>query len=342
MMRKHRKKQTIEENVEYYCKKNNFQLTLQQKNQIKECFLLYENKFSSKHKLCEYISSFINYDLKFWKQRLNRLLKINLKGVTKKKFLLLYGKDLAEKKWKNYTNKQAIVNSYDYKKQKYGWTEDQFEKYNKSRAITLDNMIKKYGENKGKIKYESYVKKQRYAGISLEYFIEKYGEIDGTIKYQKTCNLKALTLDNFIRKYGEELGRKKYRDCYDNKQFFYSKSSQELFWKVKTENCYFAEYNKEFGLLTDTQYYFYDYVDTKLKKCIEYNGDYWHCNPKFYESNYKTHYGYTAKEIWEKDEIKLNFIRSKGYDVMIIWESEYLQIPDIIIKKIEDFLYDKN
>lgn len=48
------------------------------------------------------------------------------------------------------------------------------------------------------------------------------------------------------------------------------------------------------------------------------------------------------KKYGKKDEIKLNFIRSKGYDVMIIWESEYLQIPDIIIKKIEDFLYDKN
>lgn len=50
----------------------------------------------------------------------------------------------------------------------------------------------------------------------------------------------------------------------------------------------------------------------------------------------------TNKEMWEKYEMKLNFIRSKGYGVMIIWESEYLQTPDIIIKKIEDFLYDKN
>jgi hypothetical protein len=342
MMRKPRRKQTIEENVEYYCTKNNFQLTYEQKTQIKECFLLYENKFSSKHKLCEYISNFVKYDLKFWKQRLNKLLKINLKGVTKKKFLLLYGKDIARKKWGIYTNKQSEVNSYEYKKQKYNWTEDQFKNYNKSRSTTLDNMIKKYGEKEGENKYKNYIERQRYAGCSLDYFIDKYGKIDGIKKYQKICESKALTLDNFIKKYGEELGRKKYRDCYDSKPNLYSKSSQELFWKIKTENCYFAEHNKEFGLLSDTQYYFYDYVDTKLKKCIEYNGDYWHCNPRFYEFDYRTHYGYTAEEVWKKDDVKLDFMKSKGYDVMVIWESEYLENPSSIVKKIEDFLCDKD
>jgi len=92
--------------------------------------------------------------------------------------------------------------------------------------------------------------------------------------------------------------------------------------------------------MSHTNYYFYDFVDTKLKKCIEYNGDYWHLNPKFYPETYKSHYGYTAKEIWEKDEQKIDFINSKGYDVMILWESDYLKNPNDVIEKIEEFLYD--
>ena len=32
------------------------------------------------------------------------------------------------------------------------------------------------------------------------------------------------------------------------------------------------------------KYYFYDYVDTITKKCIQFNGNYYHANPKYYES----------------------------------------------------------
>jgi very-short-patch-repair endonuclease len=210
---------------------------------------------------------------------------MNLKGVTKKKFLLLYGKNETIVRWKNYLNLQSKTNTYEYKKEKYGWTENDYIKYNKSRSVTLNNMVKKYGE---------------------------------------------------------DLGRKKYRDYCEIRPTFHSKISQELFWKIKTDDCYFAEYNKEFGLNSENGYYFYDYVDSKLKKCIEFNGDYWHCNPKIYTEDYKTHYNYTARDIWKKDEEKINFIRSKEYDVMIVWESEYLQNPDKIIKEVKDFLYDKN
>lgn len=341
-MRKLRRKQNIEENVNYFCKKNNLQLTQQQENQVKDCFLLYENTFSSKSKLCQYLKHFIKYDLKFWKQRLKKLTQIKLKGVTKKKFLLLYGKKETLERWRSYIEKQSTTNSYEYKEQKYGWSKQDFLNYNKSRSITIENMVKKYGEVIGLEKYNEYISKQKYSGCSLEYFIEKYGKIKGIEFYNNLCKQKAQNLLNYINRYGEIDGRKKYRNYIESRSNYYSKSSQELFWKIKTNNCHFAEYNKEFGLLSEKKYYFYDYVDTKLKKCIEYNGDYWHCNPEIYSSDYKTHYGYTASEIWNNDEEKLNFIKSKGYDVMIVWESDYIKDMNNIRKKVEDFLYDKN
>lgn len=341
-MKRTRRAKTIEQNIEYFCKRNNLKLTDKQKSNLKECFVSYSSKFSSNTKFYEYVKKFIKYDLKFWKQRLRRLTKINLKGVTKIKFLLVYGKNETLLRWETYKNLQALTNTFEYKKEKYGWTEDEFLNYNLSRSITLDNMIKKYGDEFGKKKYEDYVEKQKRSGCTLDYFIDKYGEIEGTLKYDNVCKMKSLNLSNFIRKYGEEEGKRKYRDYWDVRPTSYSKSSQELFWKIKTDNCYFAEYNKEFGLNSKNGYYFYDFVDTKLKKCIEFNGDYWHCNPKLYDSTHKTHYGYTAEDIWKKDENKINHIKSLGYDVMVIWESDYLNDTDNIIKKIGDFLNDKN
>lgn len=72
-------------------------------------------------------------------------------------------------------------------------------------------------------------------------------------------------------------------------------------------------------------------VDTKicdifipsLNLIIEYFGDYWHCNPNKYESNYynkkKSQY---AKDIWEYDKNKIDLIKSYGYNLEVIWESD--------------------
>lgn len=341
-MRKPRRENAIDEKISYFCKRNNLKLNTKQKNDLINCYLLYALKFSSKSKFYEYIKTFIKYDVKFWKSRLQRLSQINLKAVTKTKFFLMYGKTEALIRWNNYKKMQSLSNTYEYKKEKYGWSEEKFIEYNLSRSVTLNNMIKKYGEELGENKYKNYVEKQKKSGCTLDYFIEKYGEIDGTIKYNETCQSKSLTLPNFIKKYGENLGRKKYRDYCEIRPTFYSKLSQELFWKIKTNDCYFAEYNKEFGSHSNTGYYFYDFVDTKLKKCIEFNGDYWHLNPNLYREDHQTHYGYTAEQIWEKDKMKIDHIKSLGYDVMIIWESEYLNKPNKVIEKIGEFLNGKD
>jgi len=76
--------------------------------------------------------------------------------------------------------------------------------------VTLANCVRKYGEEKGKMFFAQYCKKQEYAGIKLEYFIEKYGLEEGTKKYYEVCSKKVLSVENFIRKYGEEEGKVRY------------------------------------------------------------------------------------------------------------------------------------
>lgn len=58
-------------------------------------------------------------------------------------------------------------------------------------------------------------------------------------------------------------------------------------------------------------------------KVIEYFGDYWHCNPKKYDKDYyHTQVHKTAKEIWQHDDNRISELKSYGYDVEIIWESD--------------------
>ena len=79
----------------------------------------------------------------------------------------------------------------------------------------------------------------------------------------------------------------------------------------------------------------YDIVIPDLHMLIEFNGDYWHCNPKKYSSDYfNTKRQLTASEIWEKDAEKEKLALKEGFNFLTIWESDYRKNRKIIFKKI--------
>jgi G:T-mismatch repair DNA endonuclease (very short patch repair protein) len=48
----------------------------------------------------------------------------------------------------------------------------------------------------------------------------------------------------------------------------------------------------------------------------------------------------TAEEKWAADSKKINLIKKAGYEVLVIWESEYHKDPELTLKKCIDFLND--
>ncbi len=71
---------------------------------------------------------------------------------------------------------------------------------------------------------------------------------------------------------------------------------------------------------------------------IEYNGDYWHCNPNKYESNYYHKIkNKTAKEIWEYDKNRIDILKQNGYNLEVIWEYDYNKTPDLIDKLLRKY-----
>jgi G:T-mismatch repair DNA endonuclease (very short patch repair protein) len=70
--------------------------------------------------------------------------------------------------------------------------------------------------------------------------------------------------------------------------------------------------------------YVCDIFIKELNLIIEFNGDYWHCNPKKYDKDYlHPHKNKTAKEIWEEDKLRIDNIKSYGYNLIVIWESDF-------------------
>ncbi|HEC66144.1 MAG TPA: DUF559 domain-containing protein [bacterium] len=59
---------------------------------------------------------------------------------------------------------------------------------------------------------------------------------------------------------------------------------------------------------------------------IECDGDFFHCNPKFYSADYvrfpKDNDKRKAKDVWERDYLRTAELESKGYIVLRLWEDE--------------------
>jgi very-short-patch-repair endonuclease len=281
-----------------------------------------------------------------------RYLKIKRlsRGITLVNLRLKHGDKIGTDKFDEYKKKQSRKNTFEYKKQKYGWTQDQFDGYNKSRAVTEENCIRRHGIEKGKDVYKNYCEKQRYVGVALDYFIDLYGQEDGTKKYEYCNKSKAQTLENYIKRYGDE-GLEKFEQYISNNLVTgYSKSSQEFFdrlfkqyYQNKTNKIYFATYNKEFGILDKNSgtYRKFDFVDIDNKIIIEYNGDYYHANPKLYRPDdiISFHKGVkkTAKEIWKNDEEKYDLARQRGFQVLYVWESDCKKDIDIVLSRCIQF-----
>ena len=73
--------------------------------------------------------------------------------------------------------------------------------------------------------------------------------------------------------------------------------------------------------------YYYDFFIPSINTIIEYNGDYWHANPHKYQSgsylNIQRKGSVLVNDIWKKDEIKINSAKLMGYNVFLLWESDF-------------------
>ena len=283
-----------------------------------------------------------------WLERYLKLIEIS-KGITKERMVLSYGEELGNIKWRSYCDKQSYSNTFEYKKIKYGWSKEDFDEYNTSRSVTKDNLIKRHGEELGIIKWKSYCDKQAYTN-KLPYYIELYGNEEGEKIYNDICSKKALTMNNFVRLYGEIEGINKYNKFKESQKDFFSTISQQLFWNIYNflpynikKFSYFAELNKEYGKMYDGKYVKYDFVNTLIKYCIEFNGNYWHLNPNMYkETDTRFFDNISAKEIWENDRNKNLFLCNKGFRVKVVWEEEYVNNKELIVNIIKEEINERS
>jgi hypothetical protein len=202
--------------------------------------------------------------------------------------------------------------------------------------------------------------KERIHPTTKEYYLNKgYSNEDS----EKMLSNRQITFskDICVKKYGEEDGLRIWIDRQErwqkslldngNVKCGYSKISQDLFNEIikyyiieDIPYVYYAIKNKEYYISRKNFGFFsYDFTDINKMKIIEYNGDQYHANPDIFEpSDYPHPYykenGPTANDIWERDKLKIDLAKSEGFDVLVIWDSEYRKDKNKTIEKCLNFL----
>jgi len=75
----------------------------------------------------------------------------------------------------------------------------------------------------------------------------------------------------------------------------------------------------------------YDFKLNNTSIIIEVNSDFWHANPKIYNSDDFLEYPFKkekSKNIWEKDKNKNKYAKKNGYVIIYIWEYDMLNLSD--------------
>ena len=164
-------------------------------------------------------------------------------------------------------------------------------------------MIRVHGKELGIEKYNSWKHDIGYFN-TLEGKIEKYGSIIGLQKYS---SWNAAKHNNNLKHYSNK-----------SKLFF-----EILINKIGKDKYTYYFADNEWFVSFPGKIYFIDFFIKELNYGIEFNGDFWHCNPKFYNGSEITFRGNLAKDVWDKDEKRLNDLRQRIKNLDVVWEYDY-------------------
>jgi G:T-mismatch repair DNA endonuclease (very short patch repair protein) len=168
----------------------------------------------------------------------------------------------------------------------------------------------------------------------------------------------TFSLEKCVEKFGKEKGTKTWEERQEKwkKKVFnenthisrgYSKIGESFVDEIlnlmrvigiPTDNILHGK-NEKFIKTKEGRVFKYDLTITDSKKIIEFNGDFWHCNPEIFESDfYNKPKKMSAIDIWKYDNDKIKAATDNGYRILTIWENEFRNNKPSCMSKCLDFI----
>jgi len=195
------------------------------------------------------------------------------------------------------------------------------EKYKGRTPLQLD-----YWTNRGySLEEAKELRKERQRTFSLEKCVQKYGKEEGLRIWN---NRQEKWLIKLRENFSIEGDGRSPQSVWA--KTIIKKCCKHLNIEVPTKEKWLSSTNGEFRCS-------YDF--THKHKIIEFNGDFWHAHPNLFNADKIIPVlGITAAEKWVLDEKKKKLAESHGYEVLVVWESDYHKGPEQIITECIKFL----
>jgi very-short-patch-repair endonuclease len=240
------------------------------------------------------ISTQLQYWIKkgFTKQEAKQKLSQRQSTFSRNKIYKQYGKEKGEK----------IIQKRNQKWQNSLKENNDMTELNKSKAVSLDKMIDKYGYDNAIIKYNNWIETAR-----------------------QTC------INNLQNSFVSQASKQSLNVF----QQFYEKAIQ--IFGVK--NIWLGvDDNKEFFIKVNNKLYFYDFTIQPLKLIFEYNGSHVHPNKQFLTENEWQNWQHVftkqnANEVYQFDQEKIKVAKDNGFDVIVLWDSDTIEYNKQIVSE---------
>lgn len=199
---------------------------------------------------------------------------------------------------------------------------------------------------------------ENYIGIlpnQIEYWI-KCGFSEEDAKKQVSERQKTFTLEKCIQKHGKELGeliwknrqnkwkkklQKHFNECGDGRSTQSKWANECIEYICDKLNIQKSKKEKFIEDKDTKKCYSYDFC--YKHKIIEFNGDYWHCNPLFWKADsFNSTIKLYASEKWQKDEEKIKIAKKYNYDILVIWEYDFYNDKDKYLETCLNFITNEN
>ncbi len=139
-----------------------------------------------------------------------------------------------------------------------------------------------------------------------------------------TPRMKMSNYDRWLADGGQEYADQKQIEWQDKNKL--PSTSRNTAIEIEMKDAFVAN-----GYEVNTQFRvppkYCDLYISKLNLIVETYGDYWHANPVFHKSDsFIGHKRQLACDIWRNDQERLEYLRSKGFNVEIVWGSDIKKI----------------
>ncbi len=270
------------------------------------------------------------YSKEFWLEKINQLTGRHYTS-DEADFERNSRRPIRKEYWikKGYSGQEAELLAFDTKNQNNKKGSEKSSQTN-LRRITSKRCLEYYTARGHSIEEAKTLVSNSQKFFSKDMCIQKYGEIEGIEVWKNRQKAWQQTLNSKSQEEKSRINRLKL-----SKGITVSKNETIIFEEIKKIDP--TAIHQLTLSYSEKKQYIYDIAVGK--KIIEYNGDFWHANPKIYSSDFiNPRTNIKAIDKWALDENKIKFAIQQGYEVLIVWEKDFKNNKKDVIDQCIQFL----